>query len=76
MTQTFAGIRRPSPRATGALIFAGVLLCAPVLFTSAASSQVPGRAPGQAFGYAVGAGLIVSALLLPWLPSLQSALLS
>jgi lipoprotein-anchoring transpeptidase ErfK/SrfK len=52
MTQTFAGIRRPSPRATSALIFAGVLLCAPVLFTSAASSQVPGRAPGQAFGYA------------------------
>jgi predicted metal-binding membrane protein len=31
---------------------------------------------GQAFGYAVGAGLIVSALLLPWLPSLQSALLT
>ena len=52
MTQTFAGIRRPSPRATGALIFAGVLLCAPVLFTSAASGQVLGRAPGQALGYA------------------------
>jgi lipoprotein-anchoring transpeptidase ErfK/SrfK len=46
MTQILAG--RPSPRATGALIFVGALLLAPVLFTSAASAQ----APGQAFGYA------------------------
>jgi lipoprotein-anchoring transpeptidase ErfK/SrfK len=48
MTQTFAGIRRPSPRATSALIFAGALFWAPVLFTGAASAQ----GPGQAFGYA------------------------
>ncbi len=47
MTQTFAGIRRLSPRATSALIFAGVLLWA-----SAASAQVLGQAPGQALGYA------------------------
>jgi predicted metal-binding membrane protein len=31
---------------------------------------------GQVFGYAVGAALIVAALLLPWLPPVQSALLS
>jgi lipoprotein-anchoring transpeptidase ErfK/SrfK len=48
MTQILAGIRRPSPRATSALIFAGALFVAPVLFTGAASAQ----APGQAFGYA------------------------
>jgi predicted metal-binding membrane protein len=30
---------------------------------------------GQAFGYAVGAALVVAAVLLPWLPSVQSALL-
>jgi lipoprotein-anchoring transpeptidase ErfK/SrfK len=46
MTQTFAGIRRPSPRATSALIFAGVLFLAP--FTNAASAQ----GVGQALGYA------------------------
>jgi len=48
MTQTLAGIRRPSPRATSALIVAGALLWAPVLFTSAASAQ----GLGQALGYA------------------------
>ena len=48
MTHIFAGIRRPSPRATRALIFAGALLCASILFTGAASAQ----APGQALGYA------------------------
>jgi lipoprotein-anchoring transpeptidase ErfK/SrfK len=48
MTQILAGIRRLSPRATGALIFAGALFVSPILFTSAASAQ----APGQAFGYA------------------------
>jgi predicted metal-binding membrane protein len=31
---------------------------------------------GQAFGYAVGAALVLAALLLPWLPPMQSALLS
>jgi predicted metal-binding membrane protein len=31
---------------------------------------------GQAFGYAVGALMIIAALLLPWLPSVQTALLS
>jgi lipoprotein-anchoring transpeptidase ErfK/SrfK len=49
MTQILAGIRRPLPRATGALIFVGALLLGPVLFTSEASAQ----APGQAFGYAL-----------------------
>jgi lipoprotein-anchoring transpeptidase ErfK/SrfK len=49
MTQILAGIRRPLPRATGALIFVGALLLAPVLFISAASAQTP----GQAFGYAL-----------------------
>jgi lipoprotein-anchoring transpeptidase ErfK/SrfK len=49
MTQILAGIRRPLPRATGALIFVGALLLAPVLFTSEASAQTP----GQAFGYAL-----------------------
>jgi lipoprotein-anchoring transpeptidase ErfK/SrfK len=48
MTQTLAGIRRLSPRATSALIFAGALFWAPVLFTSAASAQ----GLGQALGYA------------------------
>jgi lipoprotein-anchoring transpeptidase ErfK/SrfK len=48
MTQTLAGIRRPSPRATSALIFAGALFWAPVIFASAASAQ----GLGQALGYA------------------------
>jgi lipoprotein-anchoring transpeptidase ErfK/SrfK len=48
MTQTLAGIRRPSPRATSALIFAGALFCAPVIFAGAASAQ----GLGQALGYA------------------------
>jgi lipoprotein-anchoring transpeptidase ErfK/SrfK len=39
MTQTLAGIRRLSPRATSALIFAGALFWAAVLSTSAASAQ-------------------------------------
>ena len=30
---------------------------------------------GQAFGYAVGVALILTALLLPWLPTMQTALL-
>jgi lipoprotein-anchoring transpeptidase ErfK/SrfK len=48
MTQILAGLRRSSLRATSALIFAGALFVAPVLFISAASAQTP----GQAFGYA------------------------
>ena len=48
MTPTLAGIRRLSPRATSALIFAGALVWAPVIFTTAASAQ----GLGQAFGYA------------------------
>jgi lipoprotein-anchoring transpeptidase ErfK/SrfK len=53
MTPTFAGIRRPSPRATSALVIAGALLLSP--FVSAANAQAPGqaRAPGQAYGYAL-----------------------
>jgi lipoprotein-anchoring transpeptidase ErfK/SrfK len=49
MTQTLAGIRRPSPRATSALIFAGALFCSAVLSTSAASAQ---QGVGDAYGYA------------------------
>jgi lipoprotein-anchoring transpeptidase ErfK/SrfK len=45
MTQIFASARRPSPRATRALIFAGTLLLAPAIFTGAASAQVLGYAP-------------------------------
>ena len=45
MTQTFSGNRRPSPRATSALVFAGALLLAPVVLSSAASAQVLGYAP-------------------------------
>jgi lipoprotein-anchoring transpeptidase ErfK/SrfK len=45
MTQTFASYRRTSPRATSALIFAGVLSLAPAMFTAAASAQVLGYAP-------------------------------
>ena len=53
MTQIFAGSRRPSPRATRALIFAGALLGASVIFTSAAGAQGLGvQGPGQAYGYA------------------------
>jgi lipoprotein-anchoring transpeptidase ErfK/SrfK len=48
MTQTLAGIRRPSPRATSALIFAGALFWAAVLSTSAASAQGVGAALGYA----------------------------
>ena len=48
MTPTLAGIRRFSPRATSALVFAGALVWAPVIFTTAASAQ----GLGQAFGYA------------------------
>ncbi|MEI9925989.1 MAG: L,D-transpeptidase [Bradyrhizobium sp.] len=46
MTQILASIRRPSPRATSALVIAGALLLSP--FVSAANAQ----APGQAYGYA------------------------
>jgi len=31
---------------------------------------------GKAFGYAVGGGLALAGLLLPWLPPMQTALLS
>jgi lipoprotein-anchoring transpeptidase ErfK/SrfK len=44
MTQNLTGNRRPSPRATSALIFAGALLLAPALLSSAASAQVLGYA--------------------------------
>jgi lipoprotein-anchoring transpeptidase ErfK/SrfK len=51
MAQVFAGIRRHSSRATGALIFAGALLGASALLTGAASAQVLGyaAAPQSAF---------------------------
>src|SRR5260370_26998460 len=42
MAQNLTGNRRPSPRVTSALIFAGALLLAPVLLSSAASAQVLG----------------------------------
>ncbi len=44
MTQIFAGIRRPSLRASSALMFAGVLLAGPVIFPAAAGAQVLGYA--------------------------------
>jgi lipoprotein-anchoring transpeptidase ErfK/SrfK len=44
MAQTLAGNRRLSLRATGALIFAGVLSLAPAMFTGAASAQALGYA--------------------------------
>jgi lipoprotein-anchoring transpeptidase ErfK/SrfK len=51
MTQTFAGIRRPLPRVTGALVVAGVMLMAPVIFARPAGAQVLGyaSAPRGAF---------------------------
>lgn len=44
MAQTFAGDRRQSSRASHALIFAGVLLFTPAIFSSAASAQALGYA--------------------------------
>ena len=44
MTQNLTGNRRPSPRATSALIFAGALLSAPAFLASAANAQVLGYA--------------------------------
>jgi lipoprotein-anchoring transpeptidase ErfK/SrfK len=51
MTQTFAANRRPSPRVTNALVLAGALLIAPVIFAGEASAQVLGyaSAPQSAF---------------------------
>src|SRR5512141_2811063 len=51
MTQTFAGFRRLSPRVTNALVLAGAMALAPVVFCSAASAQVLGyaAAPQSAF---------------------------
>jgi len=51
MTQIFATTRRPSPRVTNALVLAGALLIAPVIFASTASAQVLGyaSAPQSAF---------------------------
>jgi lipoprotein-anchoring transpeptidase ErfK/SrfK len=42
MTQLFVANRRSSPRAVSALVFAGVLLSAPVVLSSAANAQVLG----------------------------------
>jgi hypothetical protein len=44
MAQNLTGNRRQSPRATSTLIFAGALLLAPALLSSAASAQVLGYA--------------------------------
>jgi lipoprotein-anchoring transpeptidase ErfK/SrfK len=44
MAQTSAGTRRPSSRAAYALIFAGALLVAPAIFSTAASAQALGYA--------------------------------
>ncbi len=51
MTQESASYRKSSPRAASALIFAGVLLLAPVMFAGAASAQALGYAsvPQTAF---------------------------
>ncbi len=45
MTQTFGRFRKLSPRVTNALVLAGAMLMAPVIFPSAASAQVLGYAP-------------------------------
>jgi len=44
MTQTFAGYRRLSLRATGALMLGATLMLSPVIFSSAASAQALGYA--------------------------------
>jgi lipoprotein-anchoring transpeptidase ErfK/SrfK len=51
MTQTSGRLRRLSPRVTNALILAGALVMAPVIFSSGASAQVLGyaAAPQSAF---------------------------
>jgi lipoprotein-anchoring transpeptidase ErfK/SrfK len=51
MTHTLAGNRRQSSRAANALIFAGALILAPAIFSSAASAQLLGYAstPQSAF---------------------------
>jgi lipoprotein-anchoring transpeptidase ErfK/SrfK len=51
MTQAIAGNRRQSSRAANALIFAGALILAPAIFSSAASAQLLGYAstPQSAF---------------------------
>ena len=51
MTQTFAGKRRPSPRVTNALIFAGALILAPAILSSAASAQFLGYAAAPQNGF-------------------------
>jgi lipoprotein-anchoring transpeptidase ErfK/SrfK len=51
MTQTFAGKRRPSPRVTNALIFAGALLLAPAMLASEASAQLLGYAAAPQSGF-------------------------
>jgi lipoprotein-anchoring transpeptidase ErfK/SrfK len=51
MAQTFAGNRRLSSRATGALVFGAALMLSPVMFSSMASAQVLGfaSAPQSSF---------------------------
>jgi lipoprotein-anchoring transpeptidase ErfK/SrfK len=51
MTQTFAGKRRPSPRVTNALLFAGALILAPAILSSAASAQLLGYAAAPQNGF-------------------------
>jgi lipoprotein-anchoring transpeptidase ErfK/SrfK len=51
MTQLVAGNRRPSPRVTNALIFAGALLLAPTLLASTACAQVLGYASTSQSGF-------------------------
>jgi len=47
MTQSYAAIRRSSPGVLSALVVAGALLTAPVVFSSAAGAQTLGYAPTQ-----------------------------
>jgi lipoprotein-anchoring transpeptidase ErfK/SrfK len=47
MTQPYPANRRSSPRVLSALVFAGALLSAPVVLSSAASAQALGYAPAQ-----------------------------
>jgi lipoprotein-anchoring transpeptidase ErfK/SrfK len=51
MAQTFAGNRRPSSRATGALAFGAALMLSPAMFATGASAQVLGYASTPQSGF-------------------------
>jgi lipoprotein-anchoring transpeptidase ErfK/SrfK len=63
MTEPSAANRRSSPRVVSALVFAGALLSAPVVFSNPASAQALGYAPAQpeTFSQAYVAGSLATA---------------